>query len=80
MASNRLNFGKIIASAVYKNGDNSFIRINGDFTSGSPNVTAVVNNVGGNVNLLKNHTFTTVFDEIFIEHNLYNKLLRNFDN
>ena len=50
MASNRLNFGKIIASTVYKNGDNSFIRINGDFTSGSPNVTAVVNNVGGNVN------------------------------
>jgi len=50
MASNRLNFGKIIASSVYKNGDNSFIRINGDFTSGSPNVTSVVNNVGGNVN------------------------------
>ena len=50
MASNRLNFGKIIASAVYKNGDNSFIRINGDFTSGSPNVTSVVNNAGGNVN------------------------------
>ena len=50
MASNRLNFGKIVASAVYKNGDNSFIRINGDFTSGSPNVTSVVNNVGGAVN------------------------------
>jgi len=50
MASNRLNFGKIIASAVYKNGDNSFIRINGDFTSGSPNVTSVVNNAGGAVN------------------------------
>ena len=50
MASNRLNFGKIVASAVFKNGDNSFIRINGDFTSGSPNVTSVVNNAGGNVN------------------------------
>ena len=50
MASNRLNFGKIVASAVYKNGDNSFIRINGDFTSGSPNVTSVVNNAGGAVN------------------------------
>ena len=50
MASNRLNFGKIVASSVYKNGDNSFIRINGDFTSGSPNVTNVVNNAGGNVN------------------------------
>lgn len=50
MASNRLNFGKIIASTVYKNGDNSFIRINGDFTSGSPNVTSVVNNAGGNIN------------------------------
>ena len=50
MASNRLNFGKIVASSVYKNGDNSFIRINGDFTSGSPNVTSVVNNAGGNVN------------------------------
>ena len=50
MASNRLNFGKIIASAVYKNGDNSFIRINGDFTSGSPTITNAVNNVGGAVN------------------------------
>ena len=50
MASNRLNFGKIIASSVYKNGDNSFIRVNGDFTSGSANVTSVVNNAGGNVN------------------------------
>ena len=50
MASNRLNFGKIIASAVYKNGDNSFIRINGDFISGSPTITNAVNNVGGAVN------------------------------
>jgi len=50
MASNRLNFGKIIASTVYKNGDNSFIRINGDFTSGSPTITNAVNNAGGAVN------------------------------
>ena len=50
MASNRLNFGKIVASSVYKNGDNSFIRVYGDFTSGSANVTSVVNNAGGNVN------------------------------
>ena len=50
MASNRLNFGKIIASAVYKNGDNSFIRINGDFVSGSPTITNAVNNAGGAVN------------------------------
>jgi len=50
MASNRLNFGKIVASSVYKNGDNSFIRINGDFTSGSPTISNAVNNAGGNVN------------------------------
>ena len=50
MASKRLNFGKLIASAVYKNGDNSFIRINGDLTSGSATMTSCVNNAGGNVN------------------------------
>ena len=50
MASNRLNFGKLIASAVYKNGDNSFIRVNGDLTSGSATMTNVVNNAGGAVN------------------------------
>jgi hypothetical protein len=39
------------------------------------------NNVGGNVNELKigGHTFTKVFDKIFKEYNLYNKLLKNFD-
>ncbi len=50
MASKRLNFGKLVASAVYKNGDNSFIRINGDLTSGSATMTSCVNNAGGNVN------------------------------
>ena len=65
MASNRLNFGKIIASSVYKNGDNSFIRVNGDFTSGSANVTSVVNNAGGNVN----------FSEALIGQNLFNPQL-----
>ena len=50
MASNRLNFGKLVASAVYKNGDNSFIRVNGDLTSGSATMTNVVNNAGGAVN------------------------------
>lgn len=38
------------------------------------------NNVGGNVNSLKRHTFTKVFDKIFKEYNLYDKLLKNFDN
>ena len=50
MASKRLNFGKLAASAVYKNGDNSFIRINGDLSSGSATMTSCVNNAGGNVN------------------------------
>ena len=38
------------------------------------------NNVGGNVNSLQSHTFTKVFDKIFKEYNLYDKLLKNFDN
>ena len=38
------------------------------------------NNTGGNVNSLKSHTFTKVFDKIFKEYNLYDKLLKNFDN
>ena len=42
MASNRLNYGKVIASAVYANGDNSFIRITGDYVIGSPTITNVV--------------------------------------
>ena len=37
------------------------------------------NNVGGNVNDLKSHTFTKVFDKIFKKYNLYDKLLKNFD-
>ena len=42
MASNRLNYGKVIASAVYANGSNSFIRITGDYVIGSPTITNVV--------------------------------------
>ena len=42
MASNRLNYGKVIAGAVYANGSNSFIRITGDYVIGSPTITNVV--------------------------------------
>ena len=42
MASNRLNYGKVIAGAVYANGTNSFIRITGDYVIGSPTITNVV--------------------------------------
>ena len=42
MASNRLNYGKVIAGAVYANGINSFIRITGDYVIGSPTITNVV--------------------------------------
>lgn len=38
------------------------------------------NNVGGSVNSLKTHTFTKIFDQIFNEYKLYNKLLKNFNN
>jgi len=42
MASNRLNYGKVIAGAVYANGNNGFIRITGDYTNGSNIITNVV--------------------------------------
>ena len=42
MASNRLNYGKVVAGAVYANGSNSFIRITGDYVIGSPTITNVV--------------------------------------
>ncbi len=50
MASKRLFYGKVIGSAVYKSGDNSFIRVDGVYATGTNTITSVVNNAGGNVN------------------------------
>jgi len=46
MATERLNYGKISYLNLFATGSNSFIRITGDFTSGSPTITNIAD-VGG---------------------------------